>query len=146
MPSPLPEQPRSLSSSKGSILSRMTITFGTVALDAADIKGLASFYMRILGWEVRDGADDDWITIADPANPDAAHISFQLAPDHVAPTWPDNTVPQQLHIDFYVDDIEASEKDVLAAGGRSTGMPGDPSLNFRVYLDPAGHPFCLCWH
>ncbi|MES2170418.1 MAG: VOC family protein, partial [Actinomycetota bacterium] len=31
----------------------MTITFGTVALDAADIKGLANFYTTLLGWEVR---------------------------------------------------------------------------------------------
>ncbi len=127
-------------------ITRMTITFGTVALDAADIKGLANFYTTLLGWEVRPGADDEWITIADPANPEGAHISFQYAPDHVAPTWPDNAVPQQVHIDFYVDDIDAYEKEVLAAGGTKTGMPTEAGANWRVYLDPAGHPFCLCWH
>ena len=28
-------------------------------------------------------------------------------------------------------------------GGELTVV--DPDDNWRVYLDPAGHPFCLCW-
>ena len=27
----------------------------------------------------------------------------------------------------------------------TTPPPGVPDGNWRVYLDPAGHPFCLCW-
>jgi hypothetical protein len=36
---------------------------------------------------------------------------------------------------------------VLALGAtRHDVQPGEPSGDgFRVYLDPAGHPFCLCW-
>lgn len=29
---------------------------------------------------------------------------------------------------------------------RTTRQPGiEESSNWRVYLDPVGHPFCLCW-
>ena len=35
---------------------------------------------------------------------------------------------------------------VLALGATKTAeQPGVPDGNWRVYLDPAGHPFCLCW-
>jgi predicted enzyme related to lactoylglutathione lyase len=120
----------------------MKLNFKVLALDAADIKALATFYTTILGWTILD-EDDDWITIHDPSNPSTTALAFQRAPDHVAPTWPDNTIPQQAHPDFYVDDLDEAEAHVLAAGARATGMPLE-SRDFRVYLDPAGHPFCLC--
>jgi hypothetical protein len=40
-----------------------------------------------------------------------------------------------------VDDIDEAEPKVLALG--ATPLPGEGS-SFRVYADPAGHPFCLC--
>ena len=47
----------------------------------------------------------------------------------------------QMHLDFDVDDADAAEARVLAAARRSsTSSP----VHFRVYADPAGHPFCLC--
>jgi len=49
----------------------------------------------------------------------------------------------QYHIDFVVDDIDVAEPAALALGAtRFAEQPGD---NFRVYADPVGHPFCLCW-
>jgi len=41
-----------------------------------------------------------------------------------------------------VDDIEDAEKAVLELG--ATKHDFQPGRTFRVYLDPAGHPFCLC--
>ena len=50
--------------------------------------------------------------------------------------------PQQAHIDFDVDDLDAAEVEILAIGARkAVGQPRPDS--WRVYLDPAGHPFCL---
>jgi hypothetical protein len=65
-------------------------------------------------------------------------LAFQLAPDHRAPTWPDAAVPQQMHVDVMVDDLDAGDAEALALGARR--LSGD-----HVYADPAGHPFCLCW-
>jgi predicted enzyme related to lactoylglutathione lyase len=108
-------------------------------LDTPDPAGLADFYAAVLGWSVLD-RDDDWVTLGGPSGPG---LAFQLAPDLVPPTWPDPAVPQQVHLDLTVDDLDEAEAQVLALGARRTGEPSEPA-DFRAYLDPSGHPFCLC--
>ncbi|RNI20336.1 VOC family protein [Flexivirga caeni] len=116
------------------------IRMQTFVLDTPDPQGLAAFYGELLGWPVVD-TDDDWVQLA--PRDGAVGLGLQLAPDHVPPTWPDNSVPMQAHLDLEVDDYDSTEARVLALGGRKVGddaaHPG-----FRVYLDPSGHPFCLC--
>ena len=116
--------------------------FSLVALDCADPLALANFYAAITGWEVRDdepGADWDWVQLRAPSG--ATTMAFQLAPDHVPPVWPSADHPQQAHIDFDVPDLDEGERAVLALGARKAEF--QPGTTFRVYLDPAGHPFCL---
>ena len=75
-------------------------TYGMTVLDTADPRALAEFYCALLGWGLTDVADD-WVTIRPAGGTDGGPaLSFQLAPDHVAPTWPDNTIPQQFHLDL----------------------------------------------
>jgi hypothetical protein len=107
------------------------------ALDGPDPGRLAAFYSAITGWEI-DYVDDDWAQL----NSDGAvTLAFQLAPDHVPPVWPSDDHSQQAHLDFDVDDLDVGEEQVLALGARKAEF--QPSTGFRVYLDPAGHPFCL---
>ncbi|MQA01583.1 MAG: VOC family protein [Streptosporangiales bacterium] len=112
--------------------------FSLVALDTTDPDGLARFYADITGWQVDPESKADWVELQSDAG---ATIAFQLAPDHVPPQWPSGKHPQQLHLDFDVDDLDAGETAVLAVGARKTDV--QPGTTFRVYLDPAGHPFCL---
>ena len=114
-------------------------TFDLTVLDTAEPRTLAEFYCAVLGWEI-DNASDDWITIRGAGG---AGLAFQLAPNHVAPTWPDEEVPQQFHLDLNVPNLDVGEQQVVALGARATGIPGGDS-SFRVFLDPSGHPFCLC--
>ena len=116
----------------------MTIgRFSLVAIDCQDPVGLAEFYSGVTGWEIAS-ADDEWVQLASDGG---ATIAFQLAPGHRAPIWPGNEHPQQMHLDFDVDDLDGGEAAVLALGARKAeAQPGD---GFRVFLDPAGHPFCL---
>jgi hypothetical protein len=51
-------------------------------------------------------------------------------------------VPQQIHLDVIVDELAAAEAAVLDLG--ATKPEHQPGTSFRVFLDPAGHPFCLC--
>jgi hypothetical protein len=51
-------------------------------------------------------------------------------------------MPQQMHLDVIVDDLDSGEAAVLELG--ATKHAHQPSSRFRVMLDPAGHPFCLC--
>ncbi|MHB1171794.1 MAG: VOC family protein [Lacisediminihabitans sp.] len=116
-----------------------------VVLDCPDPARLAAFYARILGWAVVD-SDESWVAVRDTSTSTTTRtgLAFQRADDFVPPTWPLNDVPQQSHLDLDVADLDAAESLVLAAGATSTGLPDDGTSGFRVYLDPAGHPFCLC--
>jgi len=108
-----------------------------VALDTPDPRRLAEFYSALTGAPVVK-TDDDWIELR------AEHgvgLAFQLAPDHRPPQWPSAEHPQQLHLDFAVPDLDEGEAAVVALGGRKADV--QPGETFRVFLDPAGHPFCL---
>lgn len=113
--------------------------FSLVAIDCPDPRRLAQFYMAITGWEIDFDLDNGrWVQLRSDAG---ATIAFQHAPDHRAPTWPDGDPPQQLHLDFDVSDLDDGEAQVLELGARKAAF--QPSEKFRVYFDPAGHPFCL---
>jgi len=121
-----------------------TITLDVVAFDCPDARALGAFYADLLDWEVRDGSDDDWVTIAPAgAGPGSPALAFQRIDDYVAPTWPGGTHPQQAHIDLEVGDLAAGEQQVLAAGATRHEHQPATDGGFVVYLDPAGHPFCL---
>jgi catechol 2,3-dioxygenase-like lactoylglutathione lyase family enzyme len=117
----------------------------TVVLDCPDPLALAEFYRSLIGGDVRyDGDAPDWVVFEpEPGR----RFAFQQAADYVPPTWPRPERPQQFHLDLTVDDIEVAEPAVLALGARRHDVqPGeDDGDSFRVYLDPVGHPFCLCW-
>jgi catechol 2,3-dioxygenase-like lactoylglutathione lyase family enzyme len=108
------------------------------AFDCPDPRGLAEFYAGITGWEIeRD--DGDWVQLRSDGG---ATLAFQLAPDHQAPLWPSNDQPQQAHLDFDVQDLDTGEAAIVALGARKADVQPEHD-SFRVYLDPAGHPFCL---
>lgn len=105
-------------------------------IDCPDPARLAAFYGALLDWPV--DLDDGWADIRSGPAP----ISFQQVADYRPPTWPSQEVPQQFHLDFLVDDLDAAEQAVLELGAVKAEY--QPGTSFRVYLDPAGHPFCLC--
>ncbi|MBT9273042.1 VOC family protein [Phycicoccus sp. MAQZ13P-2] len=121
-----------------------------VVLDCPDPMRLARFYGDVLGWDAEEGSDADWATLVPPGGgvsperPDGrTTLAFQRIDDWVAPTWPGGAHPQQFHLDLSVEDIDAAEPAVLAAGASVHAEQPSPDGGFRVYLDPAGHPFCL---
>lgn len=121
-----------------------------VVLDCPDPRALGQFYAKILGWGI-ESADDDWVTLEPPGGGiseehPGGHVSlaFQKVENHQPPTWPEGPRPQQFHLDFAVPDIDDAEAAVLAAGATVHEHQPSESGGFRVYLDPAGHPFCLC--
>jgi predicted enzyme related to lactoylglutathione lyase len=106
-------------------------------LDCPDAKTLATFYGALLDWEVT-GSDGWWSVRAEHGD----SISFQEVEGFTAPRWPGQEVPQQMHIDVEVDDLDTAEAAVLELG--ATKHDHQTGTTFRVFLDPAGHPFCLC--
>ncbi|MGH3472039.1 MAG: VOC family protein [Nocardioidaceae bacterium] len=109
-----------------------------LVLDCPDPGALASFYGALLGWHVK--ADDDWAEIRPADGGDC--ISFQQVQDYRRPDWPGQAVPQQMHLDLMVQDLDDGEAVATKLG--ATKAQFQPGSTFRVFLDPAGHPFCLC--
>lgn len=125
-------------------------------LDATDARRLAEFYRQLLGFEYRPGDEpppagepdpkgDDWLVLKDPAS--EARLAVQRV-THVPPsTWPDATVPQQLHLDMTVpgaDELIAQRDRAIALGATLLhDRFDDPDEPLYVFADPAGHPFCI---
>lgn len=107
-------------------------------VDCPDPRSLAAFYAAVLGMRVNED-DADWVVIGREAG--ACELAFQRASPWVPPRWPDPAHPQQQHLDIRVDDVDAAERSVLALGAHR--LPAEHEDGFRVFADPAGHPFCL---
>lgn len=115
-----------------------------VVLDCPDSAALASFYGELLGWRVEDPPQfPNWFNVFDPDN-ETFVIACQQVDDYCKPEWPNGDIPQQAHLDFYVDSIAESTPLALAAGATKHEVQPSAKGNFIVFLDPAGHPFCLC--
>ncbi|MFE5907595.1 VOC family protein [Streptomyces wedmorensis] len=118
-----------------------------LVIDCPAPRELAEFYRAVLGGEVdrpdrRWSLDEAWSTLHTPAG---AVLCFQGVADHRPPVWPDPERPQQFHLDFGVADLDAAQEQVLAHGATVLDE-GDGRRSWRVYADPAGHPFCLVRH
>ncbi|WP_030734967.1 VOC family protein [Streptomyces sp. NRRL S-31] len=111
-----------------------------ITLDCPDPPALAAFYQQATGFEPHPKSDADFAGLT---RADGLFIGFQRVADHRAPSWPDQAVPQQLHLCFKVaDGLDEAEARLLALGaGKPDHQPhGDRA---RVLTDPAGHPFCI---
>lgn len=113
-----------------------------VVLDCPDDLALARFYQAVVGGEVnrpdrRWYVGDGWSTLHLESR---LVLAFQRVADHRPPRWPDPAHPQQFHLDFGVPDLDEAHEKVVAAGATPLD---DGARGWRVYADPAGHPFCL---
>ncbi|ACZ29180.1 Glyoxalase/bleomycin resistance protein/dioxygenase [Xylanimonas cellulosilytica DSM 15894] len=109
-----------------------------VTFDVPDAAAAARFWASVLGEEIAYEGEGMAMLGGERT------VMFQQVEGYHAPDWPDPARPQQLHLDLDIagrapDEAEAA---VLALGARR--LPGG-GATFRVYADPAGHPFCLCW-
>ncbi|MEU6576173.1 VOC family protein [Streptomyces sp. NPDC046805] len=111
---------------------------GVVVLDCLDPRALAGFYAAVLGGTVED--QEEWVDLKLPGG---QALAFQAAPGFVPPKWPSPDGSQQFHLDLVVEDLDTAEQGVLALGAKPLDT-ADRARTWRVYADPAGHPFCLC--
>ena len=126
----------------GTVIGALQVT----VLDCPDPAVLSRFYRDVLGGEV-DRPDPRWSLDAlwSTLHLDSGQVlAFQGAPDHRPPVWGDPARPQQSHLDVAVDDLGVAHDAVLAAGATLLHDPANGV--WRVYADPAGHPFCLVQH
>lgn len=127
-----------------------------VVIDTTNARLSAEFWRRLLGLVYRpgheppapgtdDAAGRDWLSLFTPDG--RRCLAFQQVDDLPASTWPEHGVPQQLHLDTTVrdvDQLDAVHALVMALGGKlRLDRSDDPEEPLRVYADPDGHPFCV---
>jgi hypothetical protein len=114
-------------------------TLRAYALDCPDPVALANFYAELVGGKVNDEGDG-WVELIGDYG---AKLAFQKVERYRAPAWPGQDVPQQQHIDIGVTDLNVAHSQVLALGATLL-EDWNGTRDWRVFADPAGHPFCLC--
>ena len=116
------------------------------ALDCDNPVELAHFYSKITGLKIQPFDEGEtaetceWLELWDEKN--RTKMAFQKIENYAKPTWPTGGLPQQAHMDFHAKDLDIAEKQLLEIGAVKAGFQPKPH-RFRVYLDPAGHPFCI---
>jgi hypothetical protein len=113
------------------------IRLGAISLDCADPHPLGLFWADLLGGEVVVTRHD----IAVVRLGDLLLTAMRVE-GYVPPTWPTGSTPKQGHIDLSVDDLAEAERRALSLGAVRAAAQPDPESHL-IFLDPAGHPFCL---
>ena len=86
------------------------IRLSGTTVNAPDALALASFYAELTGSVAKGSAH--WAAVTGPNG----FIAFQQVDDFRPPVWPGAEVPMQMHLDFFVDDLDATGARAIAAG------------------------------
>jgi catechol 2,3-dioxygenase-like lactoylglutathione lyase family enzyme len=119
---------------------QLRMTLAGIVLDSPDAQELCAFYRRLLGWEVK-WDEPGWAKLTSPVG--GPGLSFQTEKNYVRPVWPagPDDPQMQVHLDILVDDLDEAARHATEAGAVQAEY--QPQDDVRVFLDPAGHPFCL---
>ncbi|MEO9180411.1 MAG: VOC family protein [Acidimicrobiales bacterium] len=109
-----------------------------IAIDCDDIDELANFYSRITHQPISYQSEEFACL-----NLSTYWLTFQRVDNYVEPTWPSSTSPKQFHLEIWTDDIDSAEVLVLEYGATKSAVQPSLDDSWRVFVDPAGHPFCL---
>jgi catechol 2,3-dioxygenase-like lactoylglutathione lyase family enzyme len=111
----------------------------SISLDCPDTDLLAAFYSRLLGLEEAFATPDRGVVALAGAGP---MLTLMRVDQYVAPSWPEGPQHQQLHLDVAVEELNSATDAAVALGATAADHQPAPE-QWRVLLDPAGHPFCL---
>jgi len=95
-------------------MTQVTLKLAQVVFDTTDARSAAEFWRQLLGLVYKPGdeqpvpgEDDpavrDWLNLRLPEG--TPLLAFQQVTEHERSTWPEQRVPQQLHLDLTVRDV-----------------------------------------
>ena len=114
-----------------------------VVLDSDNPDELADFYEKLLGWKKRKYTINS-VLFYEPDDGMQFQMILQYEENYVRPVWPAEPKEQQqmAHLDFFVENLEDGVTHALSCG--AVLSPIQFTDSWRVMIDPAGHPFCIC--
>lgn len=116
---------------------------GAIVLDSDNSEILSEFYQQLLGWK-KIRQDDEWIIVSS-YDGNSTPLVFQEVSHYERPIWPIEKEKQQqmIHLDFYVDknEYEHEINHAISCGAQLSSI--QLSDDWKVFFDPAGHPFCI---
>ncbi len=119
-------------------MSPMTVArLAMTSLDCAEPVPLAEFWAALLDGTVLASGEEVSVV-----QTDTIMLATIRVPGYRAPTWPGGDTPKHIHLDLAVRDLDEAEAQALRLGARKAAEQPQPD-QWRVFLDPAGHPFCL---
>jgi hypothetical protein len=135
--------PSWLNNAKDSNVLQMKAFRTVVVFDAADLDSESAFWASMLNGYVLK--DSNWHSVIDEFG--EWRLGIQLNPTHVKPEWPNGKQQQQIHLDIHVEDPYEAHQQAMELGATILyeSKTTDSDEGFRVYADPAGHPFCIGW-
>ncbi len=110
---------------------------GGISLDCADPGPLGTFWAEMLGGQIVFVSEEIAVVKLEHHLLTATRVE-----NYVGPNWPTGSVPKQEHIDVDVDDLEDAASRAMSLGAVRAQWQPQPD-SYLVFLDPAGHPFCL---
>jgi predicted enzyme related to lactoylglutathione lyase len=114
----------------------MPARFGHVFIDSVDPQSLAAFWCGLLAVEVDTSIGDGRFLVLSPTE-DGAIVGFQRVPES-------KTIKNRMHVDLFVDDLDAATAEIEALGGRwlEPGNTRDQGgFQWRGMADPEGNEF-----
>ncbi len=124
--------------------------------DSTDPRASAEFWRQFLNLVYREGheppepGDDDplgrdWLNLL--TRDGAPCLAFQHVEELPHSTWPEATIPQQLHLDLTVGSYEAlmsaHDRVIELGGAMRYDRSSSPEEPLQVFADLDGHPFCV---
>ena len=127
-----------------------------IVIDCVSPRKMAEFYHQLFGLEYAEGHEppapgqpdptgEDWLNLRNPYG--GIDLAFQAVDRLPRTTWPEDDIPQQLHLDTAVADFDSLvyHKDRALKLGATVldDRSDDPLEALWVLADPEGHPFCI---
>lgn len=86
---------------------------GSITLDCEDPLELAQFWSAMLGGTITVSGEK-FVSVTTPRGV----LTAIRVPDYRPPTWPDNAVPKQIHLDLVVNDLDVAEAQSVSLGAK----------------------------
>lgn len=113
----------------------MALEVGAVVIDCNDLKRMSEFWGAALGYQVREPADEYWVTL-EGGDDSAVSVGLQKVPEP-------RSGKNRLHLDLYTDDKEGDVERLSRLGASEVDRSNDPEDDFVVLCDPEGNLFCI---